>query len=262
MLTVVTTSMPASRSSEDVLPALLVATRARDVGVGELVHQGHLRVALEHGVEVHLLEAGAPVLDDRRGTTSRPSISSSVLLPPVALDEADRHVGAPLAAPTALVEHGVGLADAGRGAQVDPEAARPRPTAVWLDRPSHRIRAGSILRGIRSAATAGPWALIRAEAVDRVPAESVGPHRPSTVPVLGSASPELGERLVQLQDVDVAVPRKPSCAPLFCLAISARRADGAMPVALDTIGIWARASAGVMSGSSPLPEVVTRSAWG
>ena len=35
-----------------------------------------------------------------------------------------------------------------------------------------------------------------------------------------------------------------------------------MPVALETMGISASASWGAMSGSSPLPEVVTRSGVG
>ncbi len=44
----------------DVLPALLVAG-ARHVGVRELVDEGDLRVAGQHGVQVHLLEVGAAV---------------------------------------------------------------------------------------------------------------------------------------------------------------------------------------------------------
>ncbi len=51
---------------EDVLPALGVA-RSGDVGVGQLVDERHFRMAGEHGVEVHLLEAGAPVVDDTSG---------------------------------------------------------------------------------------------------------------------------------------------------------------------------------------------------
>ena len=50
-------------------------------------------------------------------------LARSVLGPAVGLDEADDHVGAPAVAPPALVQHGEGLADAGRGPQVD--AQRP-----------------------------------------------------------------------------------------------------------------------------------------
>ena len=47
----------------DVLPALLVATRTRDIGVGQLVDQRHLGVPLENGVQIHLLEVRSPVFD-------------------------------------------------------------------------------------------------------------------------------------------------------------------------------------------------------
>ena len=66
MLTVVITSMPASRISRTSSQRLRVA-RSGHVGVGQLVDQGHLRMAGEHGVEVHLLEAGAPIVDDPPG---------------------------------------------------------------------------------------------------------------------------------------------------------------------------------------------------
>ena len=58
------------------------------------------------------------------------------------------------------------------------------------------------------------------------------------------------------------LPRKPHSALWVSRAINFWSADGAMPVALATMGIWTVASSGVMSGSSPLPEVVTRSAVG
>ena len=54
----------------------------------------------------------------------------------------------------------------------------------------------------------------------------------------------------------------PAAPPLVSLAMRARRADGEMPVAAETMGIWTMASCGVMSGSRPLPEVVTRSGVG
>ena len=75
MLTVEMTSMPASSSVVDVLPALGVP-RARDVGVRELVDEGDLGPAREDGVEVHLLEAsrrGAPACGAARPRGRRPS---------------------------------------------------------------------------------------------------------------------------------------------------------------------------------------------
>ena len=41
--------------------------------------------------------------------------------PTVGLDEADDDVGAAGTPPVTFVEHGVGLADAGRGAEIDPQ---------------------------------------------------------------------------------------------------------------------------------------------
>ena len=57
-------------------------------------------------------------------------------------------------------------------------------------------------------------------------------------------------------------PRKPSGMPWVCWLIRLRSRDGEIPVARDTMGISAYASCGVMSGSRPLPEVVTRSGVG
>ncbi len=46
----------------DVLVALLVAHAGR-IGVGELVHKSHLRMARQHGVEIHLFEDAALIVD-------------------------------------------------------------------------------------------------------------------------------------------------------------------------------------------------------
>ena len=109
----------------DVLPALGVP-RARGVGVGELVDQHHLGAAGEHRVDVQLGRArrrGTTTV--RRGTTSRPSTHLRGLGPAVGLDQPDDDVGAPLGAAVGLAEHGVGLADPGRRAEVDPQLAAP-----------------------------------------------------------------------------------------------------------------------------------------
>ena len=123
MLTVVITSMPALQDLDDVLPALLVAARAGDVGVGQLVDQRHLGMAGEHGVEVHLLEAGSPVLDDFAGDDLEAVDQLLGERATVALDEADDDVGAPPLPAVTFVEHGVGLAHPGGGPQVDAEMA-------------------------------------------------------------------------------------------------------------------------------------------
>ena len=65
MFTVVMTWMPGAEQLLDVLVALGVAA-AGGVGVGQLVDQADGRPAREDGVEVHLAEGHAAVLD-RRG---------------------------------------------------------------------------------------------------------------------------------------------------------------------------------------------------
>ena len=125
MLTVVITSMPASRSSSTSSqrfswrpePGTLVwassSTSATFGVAGRARRRGPSPRTSSRGTR--------PTL---RGTTSRPSIMLLGLGPAVGLDEADRRRRCPArcAAP-ALVEHGVGLADAGGGAEVDPEVA-------------------------------------------------------------------------------------------------------------------------------------------
>ncbi len=103
-----------------VLPALLV-TRAGHVRVRELVHERDLGPAREDRVDVHLFELGVAVTE----ALSRHHLEVGDLvggLPPtVCLDEARHDVLAVVAAAPALVQHREGLADAGCGAEVDPE---------------------------------------------------------------------------------------------------------------------------------------------
>ncbi len=91
--------------------------------MGELVNQGDRRPPAQHGVEIHLLQAAAPVVHHLARDDLQ--VADHLLGQPAAVtfDEPDHDVGAPLPAPAALVEHGVGLPDAGGGAQVDAEAA-------------------------------------------------------------------------------------------------------------------------------------------
>ena len=123
----------------DVLPALLV-TRPGHVGVRELVDQRDLRVAGQHGVEVHLLEGrpavGHPLArDDLHAVEQRPGVRA-----PVRLGEGDHHLGAAFGPAVTLTQHGEGLADPGGGAQVDAEKARAQAGSA----------AGSARRGASS----------------------------------------------------------------------------------------------------------------
>ena len=106
----------------DVLPALLVA-RARDVRVRELVDERDLGPAGEEGVDVHLLERCAAVLDDRTWDDLEVADLRECLRASVGLDDADDDVRASIPAAPALAEHRIGLADARRGAEVDAERA-------------------------------------------------------------------------------------------------------------------------------------------
>ena len=74
-------------------------------------------------VQVHLLEGRAAV--GQRGPRDDLQVADLLegVLAAVRLDVGDDHVGAALPAPVALVEHGEGLADTCRGAEVDPQLA-------------------------------------------------------------------------------------------------------------------------------------------
>ena len=123
MLTVVMTSMPASSSSSTScqrfswrLPGTLVwASSSTSATAGS---------AGEDRVDVHLLERRCR--GSRRCAAGHDLEVAELRLrlgPAVGLDEADDDVGAALLAAPALVEHGEGLADAGRGAEVDAQQA-------------------------------------------------------------------------------------------------------------------------------------------
>ena len=117
----------------DVLPAVGVA-RALDVAVGQLVDEGDLRGAGEDRGDVHLLEQRLVV----RQPPAREDLEVAQLLgrqlAPVGLQEADHDVGTACVASPALVEHGVGLADARCGAQVDAQSATGHAPSVLLPR--------------------------------------------------------------------------------------------------------------------------------
>ena len=131
----------------DVLVALLVA-RAGRVRVRELVDEGELGCALEHGVDVHLPEHQAAV----RHRHSRHELETlgerGGLGPVVRLEIADHDV-APLGVRLpALLQHPIGLADAGGHAEQDAVAAahdvnRQRTAGESTDRssrPAHALR--------------------------------------------------------------------------------------------------------------------------
>jgi hypothetical protein len=79
------------------------------------------RPSSQHRRQVHLLQAGSPVVDGLAGDDFQAGEQRLGERPTVALDESGDDVGASLPPALALGEHGVGLADARGRAQVDAE---------------------------------------------------------------------------------------------------------------------------------------------
>ncbi len=129
----------------DVLPALGVA-RARlalhRVAVGELVHQQHPRLARKRGVEVELAQRRAAVAHFEVGQPLQPLQQRLGVGAPVRLDVADHHVDALRLQRVRLLQHRVGLADAGGGAEEDLQPAAPGLRLLALHPREQRVRIG------------------------------------------------------------------------------------------------------------------------
>ncbi len=91
--------------------------------MGQFVHQGDDGGAPQDGVHVHLREGAVPVLDLLARDVFQAVQHHLGARAVVVFHERDHAVGAPLDTAVCLGEHGVGLADAGCGAEVDPELA-------------------------------------------------------------------------------------------------------------------------------------------
>ena len=105
---------------EHVEVAALVAAVGR-VGVGKLVDQGDLGLALEDLVQAHLLDDDAAVFDLPQGHALQPGDQRGGLAAAVGFDEADDHVHAALAEGVGFFEHAIGLAHAGGKPDVELE---------------------------------------------------------------------------------------------------------------------------------------------
>ena len=95
---------------------------ALDVGVGELVDECNLRRAREHGVDVHLGEEGALVLDLAARHLFKFCCELRCAEAAVCFHNADHDVFASIAAADALAQHAERLADAGCVPKKDLEA--------------------------------------------------------------------------------------------------------------------------------------------
>ena len=89
--------------------------------MGQLVDEADRRPAGEDRVEVHLAEGDAPVLDLAGRDDRQVADLLGGLGPAVGLDDPDGDVDPLLPEPLPLAEHRVGLAHAGRRAEVDLE---------------------------------------------------------------------------------------------------------------------------------------------
>ncbi len=105
-----------------VLITLAVAA-ARGVGVGQFVHQGHLRPTSEDGVEVHFFQHDAAILDAPPRHLLQIAHLCQGVGPAMRFDDADDDVDALLFEALRFLQHLVGLADAGREAQINLEPA-------------------------------------------------------------------------------------------------------------------------------------------
>ncbi len=213
----------------DVEVALRVAA-ARRVGVGELVDEDEARAALEHRVEVHLVEQA-----------------------PLVVDRAPRHDSRP-----------------SRRAWVSPARASPRrrprrrrPRAAW---PARRLSISKVLptpgaapRKIfsrpfrRSRGARGGFAgRVGGSPLD-VPRD-----RRHGRPVLSSWRARPSARL-RRSTLTAGSPRRPRVLPSVWATTRPRSLSAEMLRAFATRGIWNSAPSGLMSGSRPEAEVVTRS---
>ncbi len=101
----------------------LGVTAARRVGVRELVDQRDLRPPRDQRIEVHLLERLVPVADPLARQHLEPLQQRLGLRPAMGLDHADDDIGARLLPGVGALQHLIGLADAGGGADKDLQPA-------------------------------------------------------------------------------------------------------------------------------------------
>ena len=126
----------------DVLPALGM-TAVRSVGVGELVDDDQLGLARQRRVEVEFLDRAAVILDLAPRQDFEPFDERARLGAAMRLDEPDDDIDAFVLQAPRVLQHGVGLADAGRGAEEHLQPARGLPA----ERGQKRVRIGASVVG-------------------------------------------------------------------------------------------------------------------
>ena len=105
---------------------------ARHIGVGELVDEREVRSAGDQGVEVHLLEPLASVLNGPARNDFEAVQQGLGLFAAVGLHHANDDVRAILCSGPRLLQHLIGLADARSGAEED---LQPSGTCLFTSLP-------------------------------------------------------------------------------------------------------------------------------
>src|ERR1700732_852390 len=100
----------------DVEKTLGMASSGR-VGMSELIDQHELRPAPQDGIEIHLLQGAAPVIDLAAGYHLEPGEQRFGLAPAVTFDQADDDIDAFAILRLRRLQHLVSLADPRWGAQ-------------------------------------------------------------------------------------------------------------------------------------------------
>jgi hypothetical protein len=95
------------------------------IGVGEFVDQRQLRAALDQRVEIHLLENLVLVIEPLARQDFEAVEQRFGLRPAVGLDHADHDIDAGPQPGMRALQHLIGLADPGGGAQENLQAAGP-----------------------------------------------------------------------------------------------------------------------------------------
>ena len=110
----------------DVLPALGMSA-VRSVGVGELVDDDQLGLALERRVQIEFLDRAPVVFNHAPRQDFEPLDERARLGAAMSLDEPDDDIDAFVFQAPGVLQHGVGLADPRRRAEKDLEPARSLP---------------------------------------------------------------------------------------------------------------------------------------
>ena len=126
----------------DVLPALGMAAFRR-VGVGEFVDDDQLGLARQRGVEIEFLDRAAAILDLAPRQDFQPLDQRAGFGAAVRFDEPDDDVDAFFFQAPRVLQHRVGLPDAGRCAEEHLQPARGFPA----ERRQQRVRVGASVVG-------------------------------------------------------------------------------------------------------------------